>query len=278
MFYDDADGQNFGAQFTGTEFDYLLTLTSGEGIVFDATFRLTAEQNGVQANLRTNGGTQDREFGVRNVEGGDNSAIEPGEAITATLMDVTVTDLNGNDANDVSVTFDGFNNVILYFVANDGDSGEVADGDGNLIFEFNGSLDPLENGGMPDVNDPTLFEFGVAGEASAGTAINNARVDVSAVMPSILVVAGTEYSGAGAPTEPNRIRIDDLGVQFTVEVKGGGLLLGDVNCDGEVNLLDVAPFVDLLIGGGFEPKADINQDGFVDLLDVSPFVKILTGG
>ena len=55
-------------------------------------------------------------------------------------------------------------------------------------------------------------------------------------------------------------------------------LLGDVNCDGFVDLLDVAPFVDLLTEGIFEPKADINQDGFVDLLDVAPFVDLLSGG
>jgi hypothetical protein len=42
-------------------------------------------------------------------------------------------------------------------------------------------------------------------------------------------------------------------------------LIGDVNCDGEVSLLDVAPFVALITEGGFFNKADINQDGAVDL-------------
>ena len=53
-------------------------------------------------------------------------------------------------------------------------------------------------------------------------------------------------------------------------------LLGDVNCDGEVNLLDVEPFVEALSSGEYEMKADINQDGVVDLLDVAPFVDLLT--
>ena len=56
------------------------------------------------------------------------------------------------------------------------------------------------------------------------------------------------------------------------------VLLGDVNCDGNVDLLDVTPFVDLLTSGGFDAKADVNQDGAVDLLDVTPFVALLTGG
>ena len=54
-------------------------------------------------------------------------------------------------------------------------------------------------------------------------------------------------------------------------------LLGDVNCDGFVNLLDVSPFVDLITSSGFSLKADINQDGAVNLLDVTPFVELLTG-
>ena len=59
---------------------------------------------------------------------------------------------------------------------------------------------------------------------------------------------------------------------------GKAFLLGDVNCDGVVDLLDVNPFVELLTNGGFSPKADINQDGILDLLDVNPFVQLLTGG
>ena len=53
-------------------------------------------------------------------------------------------------------------------------------------------------------------------------------------------------------------------------------LIGDVNCDGEVNLLDVAPFVELITNGEFDAKADINSDGEVNLLDVSPFVMLLS--
>lgn len=55
-------------------------------------------------------------------------------------------------------------------------------------------------------------------------------------------------------------------------------LLGDVNCDGTVDLLDVGPFVDLITNSEFSDKADINLDGEVDLLDVEPFVALLSGG
>ena len=55
------------------------------------------------------------------------------------------------------------------------------------------------------------------------------------------------------------------------------LLIGDINCDGSVDLLDVQPFVELLGSGTFVQAADINQDGFVNLLDVAPFVDLLNG-
>ncbi len=65
----------------------------------------------------------------------------------------------------------------------------------------------------------------------------------------------------------------DLNGAFTP----AGVLLGDVNLDGVVNLLDVAPFVDLITSATFQVEADINEDGFVDLLDVAPFIAILAG-
>ncbi len=53
--------------------------------------------------------------------------------------------------------------------------------------------------------------------------------------------------------------------------------LGDINLDGVINLLDVAPFVTLLTDGEYQIEADIKLDAAVDLLDVEPFVSRLTG-
>lgn len=59
----------------------------------------------------------------------------------------------------------------------------------------------------------------------------------------------------------------------TIDVKGGGgVLLGDVNLDGFVTLLDVAPFIDRITTGIYQTEADCNQDGLVTLLDVEPFI------
>ena len=55
--------------------------------------------------------------------------------------------------------------------------------------------------------------------------------------------------------------------------------LGDVNQDGEANLLDVAPFVtEVTSSNSTSCEADTNEDGSVDLLDVATFVAIVTGG
>ena len=73
-------------------------------------------------------------------------------------------------------------------------------------------------------------------------------------------------SSDGVPSVAKWLQIGD-GV---VEV-----LLGDVNLDGVVNLLDVQPFVVLLGSGEFQAEADVNQDGAVNLLDVDPFIGLL---
>ncbi len=71
--------------------------------------------------------------------------------------------------------------------------------------------------------------------------------------------------------------IDADAVPATLEVTfTGGTLLGDVNMDCNVDLLDVSAFVAVLQSGGFQANADINGDGNVDLLDVGPFVDLLT--
>ena len=55
-------------------------------------------------------------------------------------------------------------------------------------------------------------------------------------------------------------------------------LLGDVNQDGAVDFLDIAPFIALLSSDGFSCEADIDGNGVLDFLDIAPFIALLTGG
>ena len=76
---------------------------------------------------------------------------------------------------------------------------------------------------------------------------------------------GFEFDVINNPTSI-QVEVDDI------------YLRGDVNTDGFLSLLDVAPFVDLLVNGEVQREADVNGDGSVTLLDVGPFVELLTGG
>ncbi len=57
----------------------------------------------------------------------------------------------------------------------------------------------------------------------------------------------------------------------------GSLALGDVDLDGKLTLLDVAPFVQQIEDNIYSPEADTNCDGLVTLLDVQPFVQLISG-
>jgi MYXO-CTERM domain-containing protein len=55
-------------------------------------------------------------------------------------------------------------------------------------------------------------------------------------------------------------------------------MFGDVNGDGQVNGLDVDPFVEVLLSGPYQTEADMNEDQVVNGLDVDPFVAAVVGG
>ena len=112
------------------------------------------------------------------------------------------------------------------------------------------------------------------------------------ILGTVSVNAGSPGTGDGIATEVIapwnavsrlEIRVDNdfstsgWGLDTLTYTRDAGGLLGDINQDGSVDLLDVAPFVELLTNGQFQAEADINQDGVVDLLDVTPFVELLTG-
>lgn len=54
-------------------------------------------------------------------------------------------------------------------------------------------------------------------------------------------------------------------------------LLGDTNGDGQLDGLDVDPFVDALLGRLYQFEGDMNQDGELNGLDVEPFVAAVVG-
>ena len=128
---------------------------------------------------------------------------------------------------------------------------------GDVTMEANGLL----MGPIPDY--PAAAAIGGTNVVSNSMTLANGDIRGSVRVESAAGIM--DFMVGGQETQFDNFRF------FTVG------LLGDVNCDGEVNLLDVDPFIDLLTTGGYNPKADFNGDGQVNLLDVQPFVDALSG-
>ena len=123
------------------------------------------------------------------------------------------------------------------------------------------------------VNGPSGFDETFCFEVDGlnGQDLTIVTIPIDAVVPAGTNTLVVEIFTPGSDTDP--------ATDFCFnKVDGCDFDLGDVNQDGAVDLLDVAPFVNLLTSGGFLCEADVNEDGVLDLLDVTPFVNILTGG
>ena len=87
----------------------------------------------------------------------------------------------------------------------------------------------------------------------------------------------TDGSGNLEITVTKSVQLFIAGLTLTASSDVPDTLLGDANCDGVINFLDIAPFIELLSSGNFKPEADVNLDGEVTFLDISPFISILSG-
>ncbi len=131
-------------------------------------------------------------------------------------------------------------------------------------------------GGADNVSwwlNPTDFQNGEAGltATSSGNGSFSSFSFGSASDLQRLNYTARNWNGNVFFDEPRlATEIADLEVAAT-------FILGDINGDGAVNLLDVQPFVTLVVKGIFQAEGDINNDGVVDLLDVQGFVALLVG-
>ena len=144
-----------------------------------------------------------------------------------------------------------------------------------------------QGGDSANLLDPTSgalidsFDYGSAGTVNT---LERTGEGFSDFRESVAGENGAYESELFNDEDTGMTAVDDAGMPVILVGSPGifkgfaTTLLGDVNCDGVVNLLDVAPFVDLISSAGFSEKADINMDGAVNLLDVDPFVTLLSGG
>ena len=52
-------------------------------------------------------------------------------------------------------------------------------------------------------------------------------------------------------------------------------LRGDVNGDGEVDVLDITALIDVIMNDGVNPRADVNEDGEIDVRDITALIDII---
>ena len=134
---------------------------------------------------------------------------------------------------------------------------DMLDFSGNFIFDFNGDGvgDPADVTGFPEFNCPVTGGW-------------NGSLGISFIPDSDPATPDTTTNNM----QTSQLRVfylSDLATEF-------GFVCGDVNKDGVISLLDIGPFVQLIIANGFQIEADINEDGAVDLFDVGGFVDKLT--
>ena len=52
-------------------------------------------------------------------------------------------------------------------------------------------------------------------------------------------------------------------------------LIGDMNADGLVNILDIVQLVNLVLINEYEDVSDLNEDGIINVLDIVQIVNII---
>ena len=71
---------------------------------------------------------------------------------------------------------------------------------------------------------------------------------------------------------------DETALQASITAdRSDGVLLGDCDCNGEVNFLDITPFIGFLSSTEFKAEADIDMNGEINFSDIAPFIEILSG-
>lgn len=181
----------------------------------------------------------------------DNTDVDGGSTIlTSPVLDAT----EGPDEQA----------IVSYFRWYSNDFGNAPNAD-TFVVEIS------NNGGATWTNLETVGPDGP--EVSGGWIFKRFRVaDFVTPTNNVRVRFTASDLGDGSVVEAG---VDGVEIQL-VDCTQEEVLLGDINLDGLVNLLDVAPFVDLISTGVFQAEADLNGDGIVNLLDVGPFVDLLS--
>ena len=162
-----------------------------------------------------------------------------------------------------------FPSIRLYFT----DSALLA-GTGSAFFDFAGN--PSDATGL-DVQEPFVC---LADDCYYRAQMNLLGLNYSQSGDSLVLGFGL------SPTSDSLLLEQETGnaagfIKSTMVVgpfSPPNLLACDVNQDGELNFLDIAPFIAVLSSGTYQAEADCNFDGEVNFFDIAPFIAVLADG
>ena len=87
-----------------------------------------------------------------------------------------------------------------------------------------------------------------------------------------------DCGGSGPDVGCDGVCFSEMEFDWCGECGGDGSscnILGDVNGDGLINVLDVVMLVNAVLDGDYSEPGDMNQDGVLDVLDIVTLVNII---
>ena len=132
-------------------------------------------------------------------------------------------------------------------------------------------------------NNPTentfrlaIYDSGAEGKTivvgNDAIAVFAIRVPADATPGNYSVSVRDIWLSTGDPDNAGDGGIDPF--TFTVTVKQG-FLVGDVNNDGDVNVIDITALIDEIMNDGTNERADVNQDGEINVIDITALIDII---
>ena len=251
------------------------TITLADGVYFLAIseFNSTFEDGFINSGSAFEAG--DIETAILNINGTQLSSIQVGEGPSVVETAFFRFEVGGRPSGFVNLGLVGRSGSFTLDTIGSGFDTEIGiwDANGTLLVSDDDGGVGLKSSATIDLADGVYFvaisEFNSTfedGFINSGSAFEFGDIETA-----VLNINGNPLGSTQIGEGPS---LQETGF-FRIVV--GDPILGDVNRNGIVNFLDIAPFINVLSASGFQPQADTNGDGGVNFLDISAFILILSG-